>query len=156
MAVIENSVQIERSPEEVFDYLVDLRNELEWNPDAQSMEKLTDGAISVGTKFLAKWKQSQLVEVECTRFDRPHGWRYVNGGSLSAVLDTTITPQGTGSHLTVRFDVRPNGMLKLLFPLLFQMLKRTEKQNMCHIKVALKRQVQATPVRDTIERKCER
>ena len=54
MAVIENSVQIERSPEDVFDYLVDLRNELEWNPDVESMKKLTDGPISVGTKFLAK------------------------------------------------------------------------------------------------------
>jgi carbon monoxide dehydrogenase subunit G len=137
MAVIENSVQIDRTPEEVFDYLVDLRNELEWNPGAQSMEKITDGAMGVGTKFLAKWKQSQLVEVECTKFDRPHGWRYVNGGSLSVVLDTAIIPGGDASVLTVRFDVRPNGMLKLFFPLLFQVLKRGEKRNMQYIKGAL-------------------
>jgi carbon monoxide dehydrogenase subunit G len=137
MAVIENSVQIDRSPEEVFDYLVDLRNELKWNPEVESIEKLTDGMIGVGTKFLAKWKQSQLVEVECTRFDRPHGWRYINGGPLSAVLDTAIMPKGDASVLTVRFDVRPNGMLKLFFPLLFQVLKRGEKRNMQYIKGAL-------------------
>jgi hypothetical protein len=37
MAVIENSVEIGRSPEDVVDYLVDLRNELKWNPDTQSI-----------------------------------------------------------------------------------------------------------------------
>jgi hypothetical protein len=71
MAVIENTVQIDRSPEEAFDYLVDLRNELEWNPGVQSMEKLTEGPIGVGTRFLAKWKQSQLIEVECIRLRTP-------------------------------------------------------------------------------------
>ena len=139
MAVIKNSVQIHRSPEEVFDYLVDLRNELEWNPDAQSMEKKTDGPINVGTKFLAKWKQSQLIEVECTRFDRPHGWAYSNGGALSVVFDVTLTPQGTGTLLAAHFDARPHGLLKLFFPVLLQMLKRAEKRNMRDIKNALEK-----------------
>ena len=139
MTVIENSVKIDRSPEEVFDYLVDLRNELEWNPDAQSMEKITEGQIGVGTKFLAKWKQSELVEVECTRFDRPHVWSYSNGGPLSVVLDAAITPQETGSMLAVRFDARPNGLLKLIFPVLLQVLKRAEKRNMRCIKDALEK-----------------
>lgn len=137
MAVIENRVQIDCSPEDVFDYLVDLRNELEWNPDAQSMEKLSDGPIGVGTRFLAKWKQSQLIEVECTRFDRPHGWAYTNGGPLSVVFDVTLTAQGSGSLLTSRFDARPHGLLRLYFPLLLQALKRGEKQNMRCIKAAL-------------------
>ena len=139
MAVIKNSVQIDRSPEEVFDYLVDLRNELEWNPDAQSMEKLTDGPIDVGTKFLAKWKQSELIEVECTQYDRPRRWTYSNGGPLSVVFDVTLTPQGSGSLLAARFDARPHGLLKLFFPVLLQMLKRAEKRNMRDIKNALEK-----------------
>jgi hypothetical protein len=35
MAVIHNTTLVERGPEEVFDYLVDLRNQLEWNPGDQ-------------------------------------------------------------------------------------------------------------------------
>jgi hypothetical protein len=139
MAVIENSVQIDRSPEEVFNYLVDLRNELKWNPDAQSMEKLTDGPIGVGTKFLAKWKQSKLIEVECIRFERPRRWAYSNGGPLSVVFDVAITPQGTGSLLVSRFDVRPHGLLKLFFPVILRELKRAEKQNMGYIKKVLEK-----------------
>jgi hypothetical protein len=54
MAAIENSVQINRSPEEVFDFGVDMRNELKWNPDVELMEKITEGAIALGAKFRAK------------------------------------------------------------------------------------------------------
>lgn len=141
MAVIENSVQIDRSPQEVFDYLIDLRNELEWNPDVESVKKLTDGPIGVGTKFLAKWKQSKLIEVECIRFERPNTWVYSNGGPLSVVIDLTITPQGTNSLLYSRFDVRPHGLLRLFFPVLLRELKRAEKQNMSYIKNVLEKGV---------------
>lgn len=139
MAVIENSVQINRSPEDVFDYLVDLRNELDWNPDVQSMEKLTEGPIGVGTRFLAKWKQSKRIEVECIRFERPYRWTYSNGGPLSVILDIALTRQRTGSLLASHFDAHPHGLLKLFFPVLLRQLKRAEKQNMQYIKNVLEK-----------------
>lgn len=142
MTVIENHVDIDRSPEEVFDYLVDLRNEAKWNPDVESMEKITEGPIGMGTKFLAKWKQSDLLEVECTRYERPRAWCYCNGGPVSVQLDITVTPQGSGSHLTARFDAHPHGMMKLFFPVFLQVMKRSEKRNMPRMKAA----VESTPV----------
>lgn len=146
MAVIENSVQIDRSSEAVFDYLVDLRNELEWNPDVQSMAKITDDPIGVGTKFLAKWKQSKLIEVECIRFERPYRWAYSNGGPLSVIFEVTLTPQGSGSLLFSRFDVRPRGLIQLFFPIILRQLKRAEKQNMAHIKNALEKRGVRNPL----------
>ena len=146
MAVIENSVQIDRSPEEVFDYLVDLRNELEWNPDVQSMAKITDDPIGVGTKFLAKWKQSKLIEVECIRFERPYRWAYSNGGPLTVVFDITLTPQGNATLLASRFDVRPRGLMRLFFPIVLRQLKRAEAQNMAHIKNALEKRGVRNPL----------
>ncbi|MBZ0280413.1 MAG: SRPBCC family protein [Anaerolineae bacterium] len=146
MAVIENSVQINRSPEDVFDYLVDLRNELEWNPDVESMKKLTDGLIGVGTRFLAKWKQSKLIEVECIRFEHPYRWAYSNGGPLTVVFDVTLTPQGNATLLASRFDVRPRGLMQLFFPIILRQLKRAEKQNMPHIKNALEKRGVRNPL----------
>jgi hypothetical protein len=139
MAVIKNNVQINRSLHDVFDYLVDLRNELEWNPDAQSMEKITDGPIGVGTKFLAKWKQSKLIEVECIRFERPQKWAYSNGGQLSVIFAVTLIPQGNGCLLASHFDARPHGLLRLFFPVPLRELKRVEKQNMQYIKNVLEK-----------------
>jgi hypothetical protein len=146
MAVIENSVQIDRSPEEVFDYLVDLRNELEWNPDVQSMVKITDDPIGVGTKFLAKWKQSKLIEVECIGFERPYRWSYSNGGPLTVVFDITLTPHGNATLLASRFDVRPRGLMQLFFPIVLRQLKRAEKQNMAHIKNTLEKRAVRNPL----------
>ena len=139
MAVIENSVEIARPPEAVFDYCVDLRNELEWNPDAQSVEKITEGPIGAGTKFRVKWKQSGLIEVECTKHERPGAWRNVNGGPLAVVFDGRVVPSGNGSKLAVRFDVRPQGTMKLFFPFLLLILKRSERRNMQRIKQALEK-----------------
>ncbi len=78
MAVIENTVKIDRPIEEVFEYLGDLRNELEWNPKVRSMAKLSDGPLGVGTKFQAKWTKSPTLTVECTSYDRPNSWQFVN------------------------------------------------------------------------------
>jgi carbon monoxide dehydrogenase subunit G len=139
MAVIHNTTLIERAPEEVFDYLVDLRNELEWNPGVESMEKLTAGPLGVGTKYLAKWKQSRLLEVECTRFARPREWVYVNGGPVAVTFTARLTPEGEGTRLTATFDARPNGWFRLVFPVFLLMMKRQEQANMTYIKQAVER-----------------
>lgn len=47
MAVIRNAVEIHRSPAQVFDHLSDPRNELEWNPKVEKMEKITDGQLNI-------------------------------------------------------------------------------------------------------------
>jgi uncharacterized protein YndB with AHSA1/START domain len=139
MTVIESSTLIKRRPEDVFDYLVDLRNELEWNPGVVSMEKLTDGPIGVGTRYVAKWKQSQRIEVECVAFDRPHRWTYTNGGPVTVTFTATLTPHQTGTRLVASFDARPRGWMRLVFPVFVLVMKRQERANMVNIRRTLER-----------------
>ena len=141
MAVIQNKVQINRSVEEVFDFTGDPRNELKWNPDVEIMEMITDEPIGVGSKFRAKWKQSRILELEFTRYDRPRAWTTFNGGLLSVNLDCTITPDntGTGAIFHSRFEIHPHGIMILLFPIILRSLKRAEKNNMAYIKQALEK-----------------
>jgi hypothetical protein len=47
-AVLMAEADIERSPEEVFDYRSDPVNEPEWNLKMKAIEKLTDGPVGVG------------------------------------------------------------------------------------------------------------
>ena len=132
-----NSVVIDRPPEVVFDYAADMRHELEWNPEVQSMAKVTDGPVGRGTRFAAKWKQSEPVIVECTRFDRPRSWTWVNGGALAVDIDITLTPQGAGTLLVSRFHARPHGFLKVIFPVFKIMMAKFEKANMEYLKKAI-------------------
>ena len=96
LAVIENTVEIARTPEAVFDNLSDQGNELHWNPDCVSMEKLTTGPVDVGTRFRAKWKQGPAVETECTRFERPRMWRTRTVGR-----STSRSPSRSSRHRRV-------------------------------------------------------
>lgn len=137
MAIIESTVQIERAPEEVFDYLVDLRNELEWNPGVESMEKLTEGPIGMGTRYRAKWKQSRHIEVECTAFDRPHRWVYVNGGPVAVTLTINLMAEGPGTRLVSTFDAQPRGLMRLGFPIFLRVMRRQEAENMRNLKKKL-------------------
>jgi hypothetical protein len=136
VAVIENSVRIERSPEDVFDSVSDPRSELEWNPKVRVMEKLSDGPIGVGTRFRAKWTKSPMLELEITRYDRPSGWSYRNGGAIAVNLDITLESldDGRATQLRSRFDATPHGPMRLIFPLLLAGLRREEARNMQLIK----------------------
>jgi hypothetical protein len=66
-----SEIVIRRSPEDVFDYCSDIRDELEWNPNVKYAEKLTDGLVDVGTRYRAQWSNSGPTTVEVVQFDRP-------------------------------------------------------------------------------------
>lgn len=145
MAVISNSTLINCSPEEAFDYFVDIRNELEWNSDAVSMEKLTDGPIGKGTLFRAKWKTSKHIEVECVEYDRPVRWVHVNGGPVSVTFTARVEPVGDDqTRLRVEFDARPRGLFRLVFPIFLVIMRRQEKANMVNARLALESRLART------------
>ena len=141
MAHIRNSVVIRSTPEEAFDYLVDVRSELEWNPGVDSVEKLTDGPVGLGTQFRAKWKASpQPVVVEVVAFDRARGWTSHNDGPLEVTLTIRLEPVAGGTRLSSDFDARPHGWIRLVFPLLLRRLRVEESANMNYLRDAVERQ----------------
>ncbi|WP_299928829.1 hemerythrin domain-containing protein [uncultured Nocardioides sp.] len=146
MVVITNQAVAACPPEELFDYCVDLRNELEWNPTAKSMEKLTDGPVGVGTRFLARWKGApSAIEVECLEFDRPLRWVHDNGGPIAVTFTGTVEPVDGGSLLRVRFDARPRGWFRPVFPAFVVMARRQERANMTYLREAVERRTGGGP-----------
>lgn len=144
MTVISNSVEIRCTPEEAFDYLSDHRNELEWNPGIESIDKLTDGPVGLGTRYLAKWKSApKAVEVETTAYDRPHGWTVHNGGPVEVTVTIRLQPTAEGTLLSSDFDARPHGWFRLVFPLFLVKIRKEEAANRTHIKTALERRAAA-------------
>jgi len=134
MTVIENSVEIARPIEEVFDFTSDMRNELKWNPDVESMEKITEGPVGLGTRYQAKWHTSPPVTTECTHFERPSSFSFYNGGSIEVDLTILLRPTAGGTMLRSRFDAKPHGFFRLIFPIFLIILRRQEKANMANVK----------------------
>ena len=61
--VLENSVELRRAPEEVFDYLSDIRNEREWNSTMQAVEMVTPGPLRLGSARW-RWRAARATLVE--------------------------------------------------------------------------------------------
>lgn len=135
MAVINNSVDLMVDPLVAFEYLADMRHELDWNRGVVSMEKLTDGPIGEGSKFLANWKSApRPIEVTVTSFDKPNGWVWHNGGPIEVNLTIRFEPIPGGVRMHSSFDATPHGAFKLIFPLFLRKLTREEARNMQLIK----------------------
>ena len=143
VSVIRNSVILRSAPPVVFDYLSDLRAELEWNPACESMEKLTEGPVGVGTRYRAKWKGSPVVELETVAFERPHSWTAHNAGPIEVTFTCRLEPVPEGTRLHADFEPTPHGWIRLVFPLLLVMIRRQERANMGHLRDALERRTAA-------------
>ena len=74
-AAYETVAIIRRPPADVFAYLSDLRNEMEWNPSAQRIKKLTGGPVGMGTRFEAEWRNAPRTVVEVVRYEPPRLWQ---------------------------------------------------------------------------------
>jgi hypothetical protein len=139
MAVIRNSVTIRCGQEEAFDYLSDIRNERDWNPGLQHIQKLTDGPVDRGTRFRAKWKSSPSLVIELVEYERPHGWATHNGGPIEVTVRCQLEPMPEGTRLFVEFEAIPHGWFKIIFPLFIVRLRNEERANMTYIREALER-----------------
>ena len=141
MAVISNSVTIACDVEEAFDYLPDHRNEMDWNPAIETIEKVTDGPVGLGTRFRAKWRSSPHLIMEIIDYDRPHHWATHNDGPIEATVRFRLEQVKGGTRLYADFEATPHGWFTLIFPMFLRRLRREERANMTYLQQALQRRV---------------
>jgi hypothetical protein len=143
MPTLRNSIDIEAPADQVFDYVSDLANELEWGPSVIRVERLGNGSLGVGTRFLAEWKGSDPVEVEYVLFERPQRWRAVGRNPrMDTNLSGEVVPLTVGtSRLTATMELLPHGVFRLLTPILGRKLQRMEQENLAALKRAIERKL---------------
>jgi uncharacterized protein YndB with AHSA1/START domain len=116
---------VARSPEEVFDFLVDLRNAPRWEPNCQEVEKTSDGPIAKGTTFRAK-KGLGRLESEIIEFERPvHFATRDQGRGMTCGLNFRCDARNGGTEVSGKLWMEPRGPLRGLMPLMHLMMKRT-------------------------------
>jgi uncharacterized protein YndB with AHSA1/START domain len=136
--IVENAVDIRRSPEEVFDYCTDIVREPEWNPRTRRVDKLTEGPIGLGTRFEGEWIKGSPMVIEYVRFERPTRWASVGRSRrIDATSEGRVSATQAGAHLTIRMELRPRGLLTLLLPFMRRTMHRREDRNLAAIKAIL-------------------
>lgn len=136
--VVEAEVDIKRPPDDVFDYCSDHRHEPEWNPMMKHIEKLTDGPIGAGTRYVAEFAKGPPMIMECTRFERPATWSLTGESpALKACGDWRVLPTADGARLVMRVEMELHGLLRLAGPLLRRREQPMFERDLINIKARL-------------------
>ena len=113
---------IDRSPEDVFAYVLDIGRTPEWRPRMSGAEWVTEGEPGVGSVFRVSARSLGYTfkfELEVTDWDPPRYFAYV-GRQGPVVIDSFMEwyPDGDGCRFFIGGDPRPGNLLvRVLRPL---------------------------------------
>lgn len=123
MAPIVNSVEISRSPEDVFAYVTDPSRLAEWQESVVSTRLEGGGPVAVGSRVTVTrriGRGERTMTVELTELNPPRSWA-VRGidGPIRGNVKGTVDPldDGARSRVTIELDFEGHGIGKLLVPL---------------------------------------
>ncbi len=122
MASINDSIEINRRPEDVFAYLDQLDRHGEWQGQIINTTVETDGPTRVGSRARDRRKVPGRVQeftYEVTEHDPPRKVPFkVINGPIRPHGTVTVEPVGeASSRLTLNLDFEGHGLGKLLLPL---------------------------------------
>jgi carbon monoxide dehydrogenase subunit G len=145
MFSIDQQVEIDRTPEDVFDFVADMRNEVDWNPLIKSATLVSGEPIQKGTRFDVVRKGSGLSRMTITQFDRPKSLviqSAFRGGDYTYVAD--FEPTASGTHLRERVEMTLKGPMKLLGGMMQKRLNKEVSETAERMKAAVESQPSPT------------
>lgn len=139
MERFELSIVIKRPAEEVFEYLANLENDLQWRSEWVETRKMSDGSPGVGATFRLTGAMlgRQIPTVyEVTEYEpcRTAAWKAVSGPFPLAFRRTFERVEG-GTRVTIRYDTSEvRGFSKLVLSLLAGSVKRQHEGDLRNVK----------------------
>lgn len=114
----ERTVQIARTPEDVFAFLADARNDIQWRPT------VVDIAHQTGTGSGTRYRQglrgpggSRIpADFEVTVYEPPSRFGFRATGSVKTTGEYRLAPVDGGTAVTLRLDFKPSGLARAFAP----------------------------------------
>ena len=135
------SVVVARTPEEVFRYVADLRNEPNWHVDIASVPPGTDPVPVVGKTYGVKFKPFMgKTDGTFTALEVEPGARVVyraDFAGLQPQITYTVEPAGDGTRFTRAVEMRPGGLRVVMTPMMAFMVPRRNRIFVNNLKRAL-------------------
>jgi carbon monoxide dehydrogenase subunit G len=126
---VEQSFDVARAPEDVFDFITDPAKLASWQTAKTRVEQLTDGPPGPGTRVRETTRQPGGREfeqiVEFTGFDRPRRFHvHVVEGPYPVDGEWSFEPQGDGTRVHFVAEGELSGAARLFQPLIKRMVAR--------------------------------
>jgi hypothetical protein len=149
-AIVENSIEISRGPDEVFSYVADRSHDPEWIDSVVSAHRESASPLAVGSKLQATRRVGpRMVRYteEMLELDPPGTWanRGYGGLPVTVLAKGRVEPldDGKRSRLTISTQFQGHGIGKLLVPLLARRLARQLPRDEQKLKELLEQGTQA-------------
>lgn len=122
------SVDIARPIAEVFEYLVNIDNALEWTTELVSVQH--DGPIQLGaTGVDVRTMGNKEIEMpwEVTAFEPPHRALFEYTEPFPAKADFIFEEVDGGTRVTCKTTLQPTGLWRLMSPLMAREAHKTDE-----------------------------
>ena len=143
MTAIVETIEIARSPEDVFAYLDELERHEEWQSQVVGSKRETEGPTRVGTRATDVRRVpggKQPVSYEVTEHDPPRkmSFRGLNG-PVRPVGTVTVEPAGEGrSKVTLELELQGHGLLGMVIaPLVRSQARKQVPEDQRQLKARL-------------------
>jgi uncharacterized protein YndB with AHSA1/START domain len=134
------STDIDRPIQEVFDYVVDARNEPKWLPGAKDVEKTTSGDVGLGTRFEGTYARAGKVTLEVVRYEPPHRLTFrARAKPVHFDDEVELSERDGKTHLEARMLAEPQGMLRFVPFLMAPALKKSFAANWDRLRAELEK-----------------
>jgi uncharacterized protein YndB with AHSA1/START domain len=135
------SVTVSRTPEEVFAFVSDLRNEPRWHVDIESVPADTDVPPLAGKTYPMKFKPFMgKTAGTFTAVEVGPGHRLVfraDFAGLQPMIIYTVEPDGSGARFTRAVEMQPRGLKMLMTPMMSMMVPKRNQVFVANLKRVL-------------------
>jgi uncharacterized protein YndB with AHSA1/START domain len=143
VAEITHTVEIDRSPEDVFAYVEDLARHGEWQETVVATTVTPDGPTQVGTRATETRRmgnREQEVTYEVTEHNPPHSFAFKGvDGPIRPIGRGTVEALdgGSRSRVTIELDFEGHGVGKFMLPLVRSQARKQVPKDQANLKARL-------------------
>ena len=141
--MITESIEIDRTPEEVFAYLDQLERHGEWQGAIESARVETEGPTRVGSRATEMRRVpggAREFTYEVTEHDPPRRVSFLGvSGPVRPVGTVTVEPVGDGSRsrVTIQLELKGHGLGVLIAPLAMREARKRVPEDQARLKERL-------------------
>lgn len=119
-------ITIERPIDEVFDFVADLHNEPQFNPDVSNIVQKTDGAIGPGTVFEEDFRRIGRYITTIDVYQRPTEMRFnARNPKADALVRFRFAAEGAATtSVSCRVELTMKGLMRFAEPLMAPMIRK--------------------------------
>jgi uncharacterized protein YndB with AHSA1/START domain len=135
------TIHIDRSPAQVWAYMMDFEKAPRWRNLVCDMRSVTDGPLRTGSEVeitfdLPGGRRSSRCEVWAFETARRFGLRTTTD-KVIATFEYVLTPDDSGTTVTYTCDLRPRGVMWLLAPMMVRANCERYAQQLANLKRAV-------------------